>query len=367
MPVLTRLARPAGGNAWALPATLPLRGGMPTLLPASMWQMRSPWSVPLRRFRQTGPAALGWVICVTAAGCLVAACGNGGPAQTADTPPASPLASAAPAGPASPAATPSVRKILVIMEENHDVSAVFPSGMPYLWSLAQRYGYAANWNAIGHPSLPNYLAIFGGSAFNYPSDCSPGPGCDYPGPSVFGQALARGETARAYEESMPHPCDTSNSGNYDVNHNPWAYFPSEAAQCRAGDVPAGTTASGALASDVRAGKLPTVGMVTPNLSDDAHDGTLAQADAWLRGWLPVLMSGPDWRSGKLAIAIVFDEGVSTNRVPFVLLAPHVTRVVMHQPATHYALTRLIDQFIGARPLRHAAAAANITGRIGLAP
>ena len=264
-----------------------------------------------------------------------------------------------------PAATPGQRrKLLVIMEENHSTGEVFPSGMPYLWRLARRYGHATDWHAIGHPSLPNYLAIFAGSAFSHPPDCSPGGGCSYPGPSVFGQALARGETARAYEESMPQRCDTSSSGGYDVNHNPWAYFPSEAAACRAGDLPAGTPAHGALVSDVRAGTLPAIGMITPDLSHDAHNRTLAQAGAWLHSWLPVIMSGPDWRAGRLAIVVVFDEGDPANQVPFVLIAPWVSGTVLRQRAGHYALTRLIDEVIGAPLLRQAGHAVNVAPRFG---
>jgi acid phosphatase len=258
-----------------------------------------------------------------------------------------------------------VSKILVIMEENHNAGEVFPDGMPYLWQLARTYGHATAWSAITHPSLPNYLAIFSGSSFNDPQDCQPGNGCTYPGPSVFGQALAAGKTARSYEESMPQPCDQSGSGNYDVNHNPWVYIPGEAAQCRANDVPAGTTAGGALVSDVRGGNLPAVGLITPNLIHNAHNGTLAQADDWLRSWIPVLMSGPDWRSGRLAIAVVFDEGDTTNHVPFVLIAPGVSGAVVTTPANHYALTRLIDEVIGAQPLRHAAAAPSLASQFGL--
>jgi len=37
------------------------------------------------------------------------------------------------------------------------------AGMPYTFSLAQRYGYATNYTAIQHPSLPNYIAIAGGT------------------------------------------------------------------------------------------------------------------------------------------------------------------------------------------------------------
>lgn len=251
------------------------------------------------------------------------------------------------------------------MEENHSIQQVFPAGMPYLWGLARQYGYASDWSDIGHPSLPNYLAIFGGSAFNEPDDCAPGPGCTYPGPTVFGQALALGHTAKSYEESMPQPCALSSDGQYDVNHNPWAYFPDEAASCRSDDVPAGTPASGALVSDVRGGKLPTVALVTPNLLHDGHDGTLAQADAWLRAWIPVLMSGPDWRNGRLAIVVAFDEGEQAGQVPVVLMTPGISGATMNRQANQYALTRLIDQFTGAEPLRQASGAANVAQYFGL--
>ncbi len=293
---------------------------------------------------------------------LTAGCGSG-PAAGAAATGKSRSSPAEPSG--AGAASGAIHKIFVIMEENHDPREIFPAGMPYLWSLATRYGRAPAWRQIMHPSLPNYLAIFGGSAFNGPQDCDPGAGCTYPGPSVFGQALARGLTARSYEESMPQACDRSSSGNYDVNHNPWAYFPSETASCRADDVPAGTPTAGALASDARSGKLPAVGYLAPNLMHDAHNGTLAQADTWLRTWLPVLQAGPDWRSGRLAIVVVFDEGDTTDFAPFVLIAPGVSGAVVRAPLNQYALTRLIDEIIGAPPLRQAARAPDIAPLFGL--
>jgi phosphatidylinositol-3-phosphatase len=304
------------------------------------------------------------VACLLAVGCASAA-----PAAPAPVKPsASPLAAASGSPARSPSAATSIggpRKILVIMEENHSQNQVFPSGMPYLWSLARQYGYATAWSDVNHPSLPNYLAIFGGSDFNDPQDCFPGPGCTYPGPSLFGQALARGDTARAYEESMPAPCDTEEAGNYDVNHNPWAYFPSEASQCRENDLPAGTPASGALASDVQNAALPTVGLLTPNLIHDGHNGTLAQADAWLHAWVPVLMSGPDWLAGRLAIVVVFDEGETTELVPFVIMAQGISGKIIRAPLDHYALTRLIGAIAGTSPLRHAASAASLVPVLGL--
>jgi phospholipase C len=326
----------------------------------------------------TGPYQLRTVLAtaMVAGGLLAAGCSSApataAPASATTAPaPASATTAPAPKSAASSASSSAgslgqLSKILVIMEENHSIQQIFPGGMPYLWSLAQRYAYATNWSDVAHPSLPNYLAIFAGSAFNNPQDCAPAPGCTYPGPSVFGQALARGKSAKAYQESMPQQCDAGFVGEYDVNHNPWAYFPSEAASCQAHDVPAGTPASGALAADVRAGALPNVGLVTPNLLHDGHDGTPAQADAWLRDWIPALMSGPDWRSGRLAVVVVFDEGETTEQVPFVLMAPGLSGVKISEAANQYALTRLIDAVIGAPPLRQADKATDVAPLLGSA-
>jgi len=320
-----------------------------------------PSDSPPRRRVTLAVTGAGLACCLLAAGCA-AARPAGSPGTRAAAGTGTP---AAPGHTGQPQAAGHLTKILVIMEENHSVGQVFPSHMPYLWSLARQYGRATDWSDIGHPSLPNYLAIFGGSAFGDPQDCFPGPGCQYPGPSVFGQAIARGETARAYEESMPSSCDNVNSGNYDVNHNPWAYFPSEAGLCRADDVPAGTTAGGALASDVRRGTLPNVGLITPNLIDDAHDGTLADADNFLRSWIPVLMSGPDWKAGRLAIVVVFDEGETTEQVPAVFIAPGLSGVVLRLALNHYSLTGMIDQVIGAAALRHAVVTPGVAGLLRL--
>ena len=157
------------------------------------------------RRRPVAAAALGCLL-------LVAGCGSVTSGQATLGTPAStgPAGTALPAAATSATVTPAtvtpgtgsaaratVTKILVIMEENHSAGQVFPSGMPYLWKLARRFGRATAWRAIGHPSLPNYLAILAGSAFNYPSDCVPAAGCRYPGPTVFGQAVAAGRTARA--------------------------------------------------------------------------------------------------------------------------------------------------------------------------
>jgi len=265
----------------------------------------------------------------------------------------------------SPSPPSGVSKVLVIVEENHSLSEM-RDAMPYLFGLAQQYGYATDYRAATHPSLPNYLAIAGGSTFDVADDASPS-AHPLTGPSVFGAAIAAGRTAGLYAESMPSACDVAPSGPYAVKHAPWAYFVDEAALCQAGMVPAGTPADGALASDVAAGDLPTVGMLVPDLDHDAHDGTLATADEWLHAWLPGIMAGPDFLAGRLAIVVTADEddGSAGNQVLTVVIAPGVTHEVVTSPLSHYSLTGLLCEVAGVPPLREAAGAPSFAEAFGL--
>jgi hypothetical protein len=254
-------------------------------------------------------------------------------------------------------------KVLVIMEENHTAGEFF-SSLPYLGSLASTYGHATDYNAISHPSLPNYLATFGGSTFGTSTDCAVGCGPTSSDTSVFDQTIAAGSSARAYIESMPSNCDVSNSGEYATKHNPWPYFfnATSQANCAADDVPLTQ-----LQADITAGALPTTGEITPNLDDDWHDGTAAQANAFLQTWVPALMAGPDYTSGHLSIVITADEddNSSPNVVPFVVVNPALSGVVVTAAFNHYSLTRWLDDNAGAPPLNNAATATDIGSAFGL--
>jgi hypothetical protein len=258
-----------------------------------------------------------------------------------------------------------VTKVLTVVEENHSLKEMQTS-MPFLSALARQYAYATGYTAVSHPSLPNYLALSGGSTFGVTDDAAP---AAHPitGQSVFGQALASGRTAKVYAESMPTNCALSNSGNYAVRHTGWAYYVDERAACHAGQVPMGSPSAGALASDVSAGSLPNVGWAIPDLSHDAHDGTLAEADNWLAGWLPAILSGADFRSGRLAVVITADEddNDSGNNVLTVVVAPGMAGKVITAPLTHYSLSGLYDDVIGASKLRDSATAPSFAAAFGL--
>ncbi|MCU1589551.1 MAG: putative hydrolase [Frankiales bacterium] len=249
-------------------------------------------------------------------------------------------------------------KVLVVVEENHTQRAAL-QGMPYLSSLASTYGRTAAYKAITHPSLPNYLALAGGSTFGIRDDRGPA-SHHLSGPSVFDRVIAGGRTAKSYVESMPGNCAQSATTKYAVKHNPWAYFSDAGprASCRRFDVPAGTTASGALRHDIDAGTLPTVGLLVPDICHDGHDCSLATADGWLKSWLSVVMQGADYRSGRLAVVVTFDEDdtSSNNTVLTVVVSPYTAKVVSTRALNHYSLTRYLAELTGTTPLRAAATA-----------
>ena len=287
------------------------------------------------------------------------------------TPPSGTPASSTTAAPNTSTAPPppAGHKMLVIPLENHSQSAALTQ-MPTLAGWAHTFGQADSYFAITHPSLPNYFAIWGGSTFGVTNDCSVGSsGCVPDAPSVWGQTIAAGGTAKAYQESMAADCQTSGLGQYVPRHGPWAYWTdaAERAACRANDVPSGTNLAGNLVDDIDAGALPTTGELTPNLCNDGHDCALSTVDAWLGTWLPVIMAGPDYRAGRLTVIITFDEDdrSQNNEVAFVVIDPRLHGVTVTGTYNHYSLTRWLDDNAGVPPLRNAASAADLKAAFGL--
>jgi len=240
--------------------------------------------------------------------------------------------------------------------------------MPYLAGLAAEFGRTTDYRAVTHPSLPNYLAVAGGSTFGV-SDDQPPSSHPIEQVSVFDAVIAAGGTAKTYAEAMPQPCTLEPDGRYAVKHNPWAYFSSSTSRDNCGrfDVPAGDPENGALRDDVDAGALPTVGLLIPDMCNDGHDCPLSTADEWLRRWLPVIMDGPDYRAGDLAVVVTFDEDDHTadNLVLTTVIAPTVSQVVSGAALTHYSLSQYLAELGGASPLGEAAAAGSLSTAFGL--
>jgi hypothetical protein len=254
-----------------------------------------------------------------------------------------------------------VTKLLVFVVENHSLDQM-QTQMPYTWELAQQYGYASNYFGVSYPSLPNYIAMTSGSTHGVADDNSPSAHA-LEGPSVFGEAISKGRTAAVYADGMPSNCAAVNGGDaYAVKHNPWPYYASERDECQAHDQPVAS-----LDSAVTDGSLPNVGMVIPNMCHDAHDCPLRVADDWIRSELTMILAGPDWKSGHLAIVITADtdDRKSDNRVLTVVIHPSQHAHVVTQRLDHYSLSRLYSDVVNAPRLNEAASAPSMSDAFDL--
>ncbi|MBV9831530.1 MAG: hypothetical protein JOZ82_08015 [Marmoricola sp.] len=117
----------------------------------------------------------------------------------------------------------------------------------------------------------------------------------------------------------------------------------------------------------RADALPNVEFLVPALDHDAHDGTLGQADAWLRQELGPVLASQDFRTGRLVVVVTADEDDthSGNRVLTSVLSPRLHHKVVATPLDHYSLTRFIDEVIGQPPLGQARQAPDLRAAFGL--
>jgi phosphatidylinositol-3-phosphatase len=267
-------------------------------------------------------------------------------------PPPPPPPPPPPSGPCGSRAGGSVEltKVMWILMENKSYSSIAGNtDAGYENQIAHECGLASNYHAISHPSLPNYVALTSGSTQGITDDDDPS---SHPldVPSIYHELYP---SARAYDESMPSNCDLSDADKYAVRHNPWTYYVNgkvgpQRSQCQVGDVPLGTTSSGALYHDVATGKLPRFSFVTPNPCDDMHDCGVSTGDAWLHGFVPFVLGGSDYRSGRLAVVITFDEsgGGGGNQVYTAVISPYtVPGTVSSTGFSHYSLLRTTEEIL----------------------
>jgi acid phosphatase len=245
---------------------------------------------------------------------------------------------------------PAFDHIFTIVMENHSYTEIIGSAQaPYINSLANQYGLATNYFGVSHPSLPNYLALTGGSTFGVTTDCTT---CFQNQPNIAADRIEQsGRSWKAYMDSMPSPCFVGDSGAYVQKHDPFIYY---------NDIRLNTTECNKvvpytqLASDLgSASTTPNYVWITPNLINDMHDGTVAQGDTWLSTEVPKILNSPAWTSQNSLLQIVWDEddGTQNNQIPALMIAKNVTpgfRSAIQYD--HYSLLKTVEAAWGLSPL-----------------
>jgi hypothetical protein len=246
---------------------------------------------------------------------------------------------------------------VIVMENSNYGDIIGSHNAPYINRLARTYALATSMYAISHPSLPNYLALTGGSTFGIQDDCTD---CSVSSSGIVDQ-LARAHVSwKAYMENLPHPCFTGgDSGNYAKRHDPFVYYDSVArnrARC------AQIVPLSALAGDERHNALPLFTWISPNLCHDMHDCDTATGDRFLAGLIPPLLRALGPRG---LLVLTWDEDRDNSSAGCCRLASggHVATIVagggarrgarMGTPVDHYSVLQTIDDLLRLPRLRGA--------------
>jgi acid phosphatase len=273
---------------------------------------------------------LGPVIALVA---VAASCGGGSAGATA------------PATVPKSVRVPNFTHVVVVVFENEEATSIAGNAdAPTFNDLARRYASMTAYDAIAHPSLPNYLALVSGSTQGITSDCTD---CIVGSRNLADTLGAAGKTWKTYAEDLPHPGYTGGSaGRYAKKHDPFLYFRDVVDSRKRRDrvVPFPQ-----LRRDLARRRLPDFSLVVPNLCNDMHDCSVATGDAWLRAHVVPLLRSPVLRGG--VVFVVFDEGSSDQggggRVEALALGPMVRRGSrFRRPTNHYGLLRTIEDAWG---------------------
>jgi hypothetical protein len=247
--------------------------------------------------------------------------------------------------------------VLLIFENKNQDQILSGNAAPYLKSLSEQCGRGTDMNTPDPlTSLGNYIALTSGYT-GHPKHITANRGpTSWPQDSVsIFEQLGADWTELA--ENAGGNCYTSNSAfNFTVDHTPAPYYTRIQAECRAHDVPMGTT------PDLSAAFT----LLSPNKShimheDDApgtttHAQRITAGDNWAAGYLPMVFSSPEYRAGSTVVIITWDEGTAKrNDVPFIVASPYTppgytTGVHM----THYSTLKGMEQMLGLPLLGHAA-------------
>jgi acid phosphatase len=211
-----------------------------------------------------------------------------------------------------------------------------PASLAY---LAKKGITLSNYNAVTHPSHPNYIAAVAGDYFGleydhaYPT-LNPHAHIDSNDgfttlPSNISSVVDiledRGISWGEYQEDIPY---TGFAGNYknQVNgkpdyvrkHNPLVIFDSVAANPDRLALIKNLTM---FYNDLKTNKLPQWLFITPNMTSDGHDTSVTVSGDWTRTFLDPLLNNTNFMNNTLVL-VTWDENETyavKNRVMGILL------------------------------------------------
>lgn len=210
------------------------------------------------------------------------------------------------AGLAGAQTVPQSSHVWIINEENHGYDEVVGnSQMPYYNQLISQYGLADQFYSDQHSSLPALMWIVAGAPVEPDNDTT---SCEHSDDNVVRELLKQGYWWRSYQEDLPY---AGYQGLYSPDylyyrrHNPLIDFTDV---CPGTGQDTNIVPFTQMATDFSQVGTVNFAWITPDVNDDAHNGTLESADQWLEANVPAILARPEFSPGGDGILfIVWDE------------------------------------------------------------
>jgi hypothetical protein len=290
--------------------------------------------------------------------------------------------------PAPPDPTPPVSKVgdlqhvYMVYMENKGYSDILGSpNAPFTNSLINAYGFADNYYALTHGSLPNYYPIIGGDNFGVTWNCATA--CiDVPKADTLpGQLDAAGLVWRSYAQSLePGGNPLVSAGDYafdETGFPAYQFIYDDPAYAKEHIVPLEQMAIDLQSADTAPayawfaanedfngeGPIDTIGgMLKFALSQIGdHQYNVPALDQYLSETVPTIMNSNAWKSDEASVIVVtFDEDNNNTSLGFGNEGNHIITVVIPNQAAidagmraghflatdqynHYSLLRTIEE------------------------
>ncbi|MFI5160780.1 MAG: alkaline phosphatase family protein [Sphingobacteriales bacterium] len=255
---------------------------------------------------------------------------------------------------------PTYSHIIIVMEENHAFHQVIGSpNAPYLNELAKDGALFTDSHGVGHPSQPNYLALFSGSMQGISSDgCLTGH-APFTTPNLGAALIAKKLTFTGYAQTMPkegflgctNGFHTITAGSlYARKHSPWVNW-------------IGTGKNSIPANDSQPmtafpksfDKLPTISFVIPDMDHDMHNigfpgnaAAIRRGDKWLKD---NLRAYAEWaKSNNSLLIVTFDEddydNQNGNQIATIFYGDKLKKGQYNEHITHYVILHTIETMYG---------------------
>jgi hypothetical protein len=202
--------------------------------------------------------------------------------------------------------------VWMVTEENHSYEEIVGnSQMPYYNQLIQQYGLASQFYSDQHSSLPALMWFVAGAPVEPNNDTV---SCQHSEDNIVRELLKRGYTWKSYQEGMPSAgfqgLEGGTNNIYYRRHNPLIDFTDVCPGTGQDTMSVPYTQMG---TDFAQDNTINYAYITPDVNDDAHNGTLPQADQWLQDNVPNILARPEFGAGGDGILfIVWDEGGLTG-------------------------------------------------------